>query len=126
MFEKYVPDLDAYFDAWMQLVNLTQEKDSLELEKDELVAQIYIDCVNYPKYYVKDKPPAISFIEKTWEKVGHTPEATAKLAEINGKLIELNRKIAEAKAIMKKEDMSLSLYQTMSANSRNVTGYTNE
>lgn len=123
MFEEFTPDLDAYFQAWSSIVVLTTKKDKIELRREELTAEIYIDCTNYELYQVRGKPPSVAFIDKTWGKIGHTPDAVAKMFLIKNELIEVNAELGAAKAILKMEEMRLNLFQTMSANARNIAGF---
>lgn len=123
MFEEYTPDLGSYFEAWSNLVVFTKQRDEIQLKLEELTAKIYIDCTNYEKYYVRDKPPSVAFIDKTWGKIGHTPEAIEKMSKIKLELIEVTSQLSIAKAILKTEEMRLNLFQTMSANARNIAGF---
>lgn len=126
MFDEYVPDIAEYLDAWQKLAEYTYELDDLKLKLEQLVAQIYLICVQDKKYFINGKPPAISFIKETFAAVGHDYETTQKIASMKSLMNMLHKNIAKAKAIIKSEEMKLNLYQTMSANSRNITGFTDE
>ena len=123
MFEEYTPDLAAYFDAWSKQVVLTKKRDTIQLRLVELTAKIYIDCMNYEKYYIRGKPPSVAFVDKTWGKIGHTPEAIEEMSRIKNELIEVDAELNYTKAVMKAEEMKLNLFQTMSANARNIAGF---
>jgi hypothetical protein len=120
MHEKYVPDLDAYTDAWVELAKATTEEAILKLQLEEAQAKIFVECMTKPEYKLNGRPPAISFIENSWAKVGHTKEMEATISDLRRQLISVNERIDSAKATLKIEEMKLNLYQTMSANSRNV------
>jgi len=79
--------------------------------------------MNYEKYYIRGKPPSVAFVDKTWGKIGHTPEAVEKMSNIKKELIEVTASLSKAKAVLKMEEMRLSLFQTMSANARNIAGF---
>ena len=125
MFDEYTPDLDSYFEAWSNQVILIKKKDEIELRLEELVAKIYIDCMNYEKYYIRNKPPSVAFVDKTWGKIGHTPEAIKEMSSIKLSLIEVEAQLSQTKAVLKTEEMRLNLFQTMSANARNIAGFNN-
>jgi 16S rRNA C1402 N4-methylase RsmH len=124
MFEEYTPDLSAYFEAWSEQVVLIKRKEEIELQLEELTAEIYIDCMNYEKYHIRGKPPSVAFVDKTWGKIGHTPDAVKRMSQIKLQLIEIDSHLSHTKAVLKTEEMRLNLFQTMSANARNVAGFT--
>jgi hypothetical protein len=122
MFDEYVPDLDAYLEAWQKVAICTAEKQELENRLEEIVAKIYLDCTNNVAYYIGGKPPAVSLVKDSYAKIGHNTETTNLLGEIKATLIDLEHKITIARSLIKIEEMKLNLYQTMSANARNITG----
>ena len=122
MFEEYIPDMSEYLEAWYKVARYTAEKQELENQLEEIVAKIYLDCTLEPTYFVGGKPPAVSLIKDSYAKLGHNELTTNKLGEIKAVLVKLEEEITIAKATIKAAEMSLNLYQTMSANSRTVPG----
>ena len=123
MYEEYLPDLSEYSEAWVQSANFCMRKKELENRFEELVAQVYIDCMGLPEFEINKKPPAVSFIKETYAKVGHTPEIMAEMGLIKAELAAVEGGIKRTAGIIKVQEMKLSLYQTVSANSRNITGF---
>jgi len=123
MFEEYVPDLDSYMEAWNELAKATRVQNELNNRLDEIVAQVYLDCTTNIMYTVSGKAPAISLIKESYAQIGHTPESREEIAEIKQKLVELEERVTLLRGTIKVEEMKLNLYQTMSANSRNVAAY---
>lgn len=123
MFEKYIPDLDAYAEAWVNLINATAEKTTIEDMLETITATIYIECMQDTAYHINGKPPAVSFIEKAYARTGHTAVTQEQIQTLKKRLVGVIRQAENAKAILKMEEMKLNLYQTMSANTRNVTGF---
>ena len=123
MFEQYVPDLDGYMEAWNELARNTRDQCDLSNHLDEIVANIYLECTTDVMYTVANKAPAISLIKESYAKVGNTPESREEISEINQKLAILQEKETILRGFIKTEEMKLNLYQTMSANSRNVAAY---
>lgn len=123
MFEKYHPDLDAFSDAFVQLAKLITEEKNLENELDSLTAQIYLDCTYKQDYYVNGKSPSATLIDHSYAKIGHTPETRKRLLEIKTRLAELEGLIESCKGIIKAEEAKLSMFQTLSANARNIASF---
>jgi len=126
MFEKYLPDISEYLEAWRIVVELSAELQKVDGELEEIVANIYLECIRDNKYFLNGKAPAISLIKESYAVIGHTEDATEKLGQLKYNKIVLQRAISEAKAQIKAQEMKLNLYQTMSANARNVAGFTDE
>ena len=122
-FEEYLPDLSEYSEAWVDSANFSMRKKELENRFEELVAQVYIDCVSLPEYMINNKPPAVSFIKETYAKVGHTPEVITEMGLIRAEMAVVDGGLKRATGVIKIQEMKLSLYQTVSANSRNITGF---
>jgi len=120
MFEEYIPDISAYLEAWQKLTQCTYMQQVLNAELDALVANIYLECTRDNKFFINGKPPAISLISASYAVVGNSAETTDKMGQLKSQLFSIAKETSNAKAEIKVEEMKLSLYQTMSANSRNV------
>jgi len=114
--------MNEYLEAWYKVARYTSEKQLLENELEELTAKIYLACTLEAKYFVGGKPPAVSLIKESYAKLGHNEVTTNRLGEIKAIMTKLEEEITMSKAVIKSAEMSLSLYQTMSANSRLVPG----
>ncbi len=117
MKEIELPDFSDMLSLAQKIKNLTIEKLRLELEIDSLKARITLTATTDSKYFQKDKPPAMNFLETTYLVTGFNGE----LAKLREKLIYIISELDEAKLTMQIYRDMISLYQTESANMRAAT-----
>lgn len=117
MKEAELPDFSDMFALATRIKNLTAEKMKLDLEIDARKSEIALVAMSDSKYFQKDKPPAMNFLETTYLTTGFDGE----LVELKKKLIEIISELDEAKLIMQIYRDMISLYQTESANMRSAT-----
>ena len=117
MKEIELPDFSDMITLASTIKELTVEKLKIELEIDARKAEITLVAMSDSKYFQKDKPPAMNFLETTYLITGFDGE----LLELKGKLIYIISELDEAKLTMQIYRDMISLYQTESANKRSAT-----
>lgn len=115
MLEKYTPDIDAYLSYWIELSVLTQSKLELESALDKLRAQIILNAVEG-----QAKPPSMAQMERTILLLGSTPEERQLLDKYRQELQAIEGHILQVRGSIKAEEMKQAMFQTVSANARNV------
>lgn len=115
MLEKYIPDVDAYLSYWIELSVLTQNKMQVEANIEKLHAEIISRVVA-----TGQKPPSMAQIERTVLITGTSKEEEEALDKLRKELQYLEGQILELRGRIKTEEMKQALFQTMSANARNV------
>lgn len=116
----YIPDIDLYGDAWVQLARASEEKVTLEHELEELLATIFVEVSSNPEFFQNGKPLSATAIKETFQILGHTPSSSERLKELKASISKLDEEILKLKGIIKTEEMKLAMFQTLSANSRGV------
>ncbi len=117
---RYVPDIDAYIGYWLELAEVSKRKVMVEADLDQLKNEIIITATTNPLYFKGDKPLAMNMLEKTYLVAGYDPITKQQLTNLFQAALELETRIMELKGKIKAEEMRLSVFQTLSANSRNV------
>ncbi len=119
----YIPDINAYAEAWVELGLALGEEARLSDELESLKGDILQKVSTYEEFFVNGKTPSVSYADKTYLVNGHTPEAGEKLRDYAEKLANLERQITQLRGILKTEEMKQAVFQTLSANSRSVIGF---
>lgn len=120
MLNEYVPDVEKYFNAFINQAKLEEEKTNLELEYDQFKADLVKIVSTNSEFYINSKPPSMTYVNKTYLVSGYDLESKNKIDYYEHKLAELNKALLEIKGYIKKSEMELAIFQTLSANSRNI------
>lgn len=117
MKEVELPDFSDMFALAEKIRDLTAQKLRLELELAAMKANIVLVAMSDSKYFQKEKPPAMNFLETTYLSTGFNGE----LLGLRSELINIISELDEAKLTMQIYRDMISLYQTESANKRSAT-----
>ncbi len=110
------PDMDTVFEVIDKIKELSLDKMNKEIEIDKDVARIYKRVKTDNTYFESGKPPAVSFVQKTYEFTGLEGELVQKRKD----LAELTSNLEHAKLLLNAYKNVLEIWRTESANSRKM------
>lgn len=120
MINEYIPDVAVYINTWIELGKALESKSSIEYALDALRAMITKEALSNPVYFVNGKPPSMEYVKSVYFITGLNPENSAEIQKMILELASLEATIKRLNGIIKSEDMKMSVFQTLSANARNV------
>jgi len=120
MLNEYIPDVDKYLDDFVKLAQLQEQKTVLSAELDKFRAEIIATVTTDERFYSNSKPQSMTYINSTYLVNGYDEATSERLSYMLKELANLDKEITVLKGELKKAEMMLSIFQTLSANSRNV------
>lgn len=109
-----LPDFDDMMQKAEDIKSNKYKKMILDIEIKEAVSDIIHEVTTNEQYFVKDKPPAMNFIDNTYGYAG-----------IDGELIEKRKELAQIESELSHLELLMRIYhdmievwRTMSANER--------
>ena len=120
MLNEYIPDVDKYLEDFIKLAKVQEQKTVLEAELDKFKAEIVNVVTTDERFYSNSKPQSMTYINSTYLVNGYDEATSERLSSMLKELANLDKEITILKGELKKAEMMLSIFQTLSANSRNV------
>ena len=120
MIHEYLPDVDVYISTWVELGQALEAKVALEYELDQLRAGITKEALSNSLYFVNGKPPSMEYVKSVYFILGLNDANSKEIQGLILKLASLEATIKRLNGIIKSEDMKMGVFQTLSANARNI------
>lgn len=111
----YIPNMADYIDWWVTLGKYTTEKLLLEAQLEQLQAELVKEMLQG-----EGKRPSMAELQKTVLILGKDEQSRQTLNKLVQDIALLEGEIAVLRGKIKAEEMKLSIFQTLSANSRNM------
>lgn len=112
-----IPDFDDFLDLAEKIREVSLEKLLLEKELKSKESEIFREAMVNEKYYVKGKPPAISYVESAYKFSGFDNE----LLEARERFAVLTAELDNLRLQMSIYKDMIGVFQTLSANERGVS-----